>query len=136
MPHTVLSHTADTGLEATAATLDELLVELASGMFGLVAELEPCLPSAWLDVTAESASIEELAVDVLAELLAAAEIEDLVLCAFEVALGEEWSASVRAGGVPVAEVTPSGPPIKAVTYHDLVVEERSDGWFARVYFDV
>lgn len=136
MPHVVLAHTADTGIEATAPTLEELLVELAAGMFGLVAEIRPCRPSAWVEASVTSASLEDLAVDVLSELLATAEIEDLVLCRFEITIGEPWSASLRAGGVPVASVDPTGPPIKAVTYHDLVVEERAGGWFARVYFDV
>jgi SHS2 domain-containing protein len=43
---------------------------------------------------------------------------------------------VEAGGVPTPAVQAEGPPIKAVTYHGLVVEERDGGWFARVYFDV
>jgi SHS2 domain-containing protein len=33
-------------------------------------------------------------------------------------------------------VEPTGPPIKAVTYHAVVVEQREEDWLGRVYFDV
>jgi SHS2 domain-containing protein len=48
----------------------------------------------------------------------------------------EPAAKVEVGGVPTSAVEPAGPPIKAVTYHDLVVERREGRWYGRVYFDV
>lgn len=139
MAHRVLSHTADTGIEATADSLPALLHELAEGMFGLIAVLEPGEARRRVTLKVESPDPADLVVDALSELVYHSEIEDLVFCDFRVELednGEGLAVTVEAGGVPVADVDPEGPPIKAVTYHDLVVEEREDGWYARVYFDV
>jgi SHS2 domain-containing protein len=137
MSYRVLSHTADTGIEATGDSLSSLVTELATGMFSLVATIEPSAAVRWTKVRIESATPEDLVVDTLSELVYLSEIEDLVFCAFRVDSSPGGLAiTVEAGGVPVAAVEPSGPPIKAVTYHRLVVEEREDGWYGRVYFDV
>jgi len=137
MSYRVLSHTADTGIEATGDSLSSLVTELATGMFSLVATIEPSAAVRWTKVRVESATPEDLVVDTLSELVYLSEIEDLVFCAFRVDSSPGALAiTVEAGGVPVGAVEPSGPPIKAVTYHRLVVEEREDGWYGRVYFDV
>ncbi len=41
MPYEVLSHTAESGIEATADTLPELIGVLATGMFELMAPVQP-----------------------------------------------------------------------------------------------
>jgi SHS2 domain-containing protein len=137
VPYRVLSHTADTGIEATGDSLASLIEELATGMFSLVAPIEPSAAERWTKVNVESPTLEDLVVDTLSELVYVSEIEDLIFCVFRVDMSAGGRAvTMEAGGVPVAVVEPSGPPIKAVTYHRLVVEEREDGWYGRVYFDV
>lgn len=136
MPSTVLSHTADTGIEATADTFAELLRDLAAGMFGLMGRPDPCAPGRHVEAAVESTSREELVVDVLSELLYHSEVEDLFLCSFEVEATGPAGVQVRATGVANAGVELTGPPIKAVTYHDVTVLETDEGWYGRVYFDV
>ena len=137
MPYRVLSHTADTGLEATAPTLAELIGELATGMFGLIAQVESEGALRWIELTVESPTLEDLVVDALSALLWHSEVEDILFCAFTVREAPEGLAvTVRAGGVPMNEVESTGAPIKAVTYHRLAVEQREEGWYGRVYFDV
>lgn len=137
MAHRVLSHTADTGVEATAGSLPELIHELAEGTFSLIASPRPSDARTWLELRVESPSVEDLVVDILSELLYAAEVNDVVFCAFSVAVDlAANSVTVRAGGVPSGAVEAVGPAVKAVTYHDLVVEERDGGWYGRVYLDV
>ncbi|MBP1632769.1 MAG: Archease protein family, partial [Acidobacteria bacterium] len=41
-----------------------------------------------------------------------------------------------AWGGPSSGLELRGPPVKAVTYHDLAVEQESGGWRVRVIFDV
>jgi SHS2 domain-containing protein len=131
-----LSHTADSGIEATAPTFGALLAELLGGMFGLIASVHPSEAARWVTAHVEAANLEDLVVDTLSELLYHSEVENLLFCTFEVeADPERGVVDVRAGGVPYETVEASGPAIKAVTYHGLVVEER-DEWLARVYFDV
>lgn len=136
MPYTVLSHTADTGIEATAGSLTDLIEELAAGMFGLVADLEPCPADYVIRASVEAPSTEDLVVDVLAELVYRSEVENLFLCEFEVQATSATAVEVVAGGVEAQSVELLGPPIKAVTYHGLMVDQNNDGWYGRVYFDV
>lgn len=137
MSHRVLAHTADTGVEAVADSLAALVSELATAMFGLVAAVECGSLERWIEVQVESPTVEDLVVDTLSALLYHSEVEDLFLCAFEVDKASDALAlTVRAGGVPTGTVEAVGPPIKAVTYHNLVVEKRDHGWYGRVYFDV
>lgn len=136
MAYRILSHTADTGIEATAGSLAGLIEEAMRAMFGLIAVLRPDAARTWVAFEVAAAAVDDLLIDTLSELLYRSEIEDLFFCDFRVRLADEGRATVEAGGIPVSEVEPEGPPIKAVTYHGLVVEERDGGWFARVYFDV
>lgn len=135
MPHRVLPHTADTGIEATAETLSDLLVELLVAMFTLMADIDHLAPRRWIETTVEAGTVSDLVVDTLSEALYRSEVEDLMLCAFEVE-AEAGQATVRLGGVPMDETEPTGATIKAVTYHALAVEEGPDGWYGRIYFDV
>ncbi|MEA1902447.1 MAG: archease [Actinomycetota bacterium] len=136
MPYTVLSHTADTGIEATAPTLAGLISELATGMFALVASGGVAEAGLTIEAMVEAGSVEDLVVDVLSDLLYRSEVEDLIPIDIVITLSAPTNALVRAGGVPIADIEVLGPPIKAVTYHDLAVEETPDGWIGRVYFDV
>ena len=132
----MLSHTADTGIEATAGSFPELLGELATGMFALMAQPENCVPDRVVEADVESTSKKELVVDALAELLYHSEVEDLFLCQFKVRATGVAAVHISAGGVPNDSIELTGPPIKAVTYHDVAADETPEGWYGRVYLDV
>jgi SHS2 domain-containing protein len=137
MGHRVLSHTADTGVEATARSLDGLIAELATGMFELMARVEPDSVDRWIEIEVSAETLPDLVVDALSELLYRCEVEDVVFGAFRVrATVDPPAVHMAAGGVDVAGAVAVGPVIKAVTYHGLVVEHRGDGWHGTVYFDV
>lgn len=136
MPYEVLSHTADTGVEATAPTCAELIDEIATGMFALMALVDPCPSTGEVEVEAAASTLEDLVVDILSELLYESETRDMILCGFVTELVGTTRARTRADGVRLSEVEATGPAVKAVTYHDLMVEERAGQWFGRVYFDV
>jgi SHS2 domain-containing protein len=135
--HRVLDHTADTGIEAEADSLSGLLEELAVAMFELIAPTPRTAARRWMEVTVRATAEEDLVVDVLSELLYLSEVADLIFCDFRMTTSADaGSVIIEAGGVPAEEVDSTGPPIKAVTYHGLVVRERSERWYARVYLDV
>ena len=135
MPYEILSHTADTGVEATNSTFAGLIADLATGMFALMAE-----PVAEGDLEVEvemsATTPEDLVVDLLSELLYRSEVGAAHLGGFEVEPKGELDFVARARGVPLSQIESSGPPIKAVTYHQLSVEQTDDEWRGRVYFDV
>jgi SHS2 domain-containing protein len=131
-----LDHTADTGLEAAADTLPNLISELGLGMFELMGDVEDCSDGRSVQTTVESRSVEDLIVDSLSELLYLSETEGLHLCRFDVRPAGDNVVLIEAKGIPTEDAEATGPPIKAVTYHQLTVSETNDGWTATVYFDV
>jgi len=133
----VLSHTADTGIEASAATFEAVVAATAVGMFDLMYDLANVTPSSEI-VAAVSLidELEEVIVDALSELLYLAEADDLLFTNVTVARSGDTQLRLVAAAAPTAGVELRGPPVKAVTYHDLlVVEVEPDRWKARVYFD-
>jgi len=130
-----LDHTADTGIETTAPTLPEVLARAARAMFDLMYGSIDSPPSVTFSFRVPSEDPPQLLYDILAELLWRAEAREVAVTEVEVSL-DAGAAVVRAAGVPFDRVRLAGPPIKAVTWHDLACERRGDGWYARVLFDV
>lgn len=136
-PYRVLSHTADTGIEADAESLASLISVLSLGMFELMAPCQGQGDLRWVGFEVVSPTVDDLLVDTLSELLYHSETADLVFCDVRVDVDHDaLAATVTAGGVPVDSVEATGPPVKAVTYHDLVIAPTANGWHGRVYFDV
>ena len=129
-------HTADTGLEVRAPSLAELFRQAALGMFAVTHDVEDGTADAEMSVTATADDVGELLVNWLAELLADSEIHHLAFVDIAIDHCDEGAVRGTAFGVSAADVTLHGPPIKAVTYHDLLVERDGDGWKARIIFDV
>ena len=132
----VLSHTADTGILAHGATLDEVFETAAFAMFDLMYGIAGRDGAESVDVEVAATTIEELLVDWLSDLLFEAETRDLAFCRFEVEAVGDGRMKGRANGIPSADLELVGPPIKAVTYYELAIEEFSEGLSARVVFDV
>ncbi len=135
-PYRTLSHTADTGIEVEGATLDDVYANAAFGMFDQVVDLSSCTPEVEFTVRAEAADPAELLVELLGELLAVAEIRRVIPCRFEMRQVTDTSAEMDVAATPVDRVQHHGPPVKAVTYHDLEVIQSDRGWKARVLFDI
>jgi SHS2 domain-containing protein len=133
----VFSHTADTGIAVEADTLAELVEYAAEGMFGLMYDVGGGKPDREIEFLVAAPSLADLLVDTLSELLYFSEADDLVPCTFTVPEVTETRLCMRAGVVPLRDDLQVGPPIKAVTYHDLVVGQTADRrWAARLVFDV
>lgn len=138
MAHRILSHTADTGVEASGHGLAGLIAELATGMFESMATPRPGARGAGTDIEIQASgpTPEDMIVAALSELLYESEVEDVFLCDFAVQSVGSHGVTVRARGVPFSEVVMRGPPIKAVTYHDMEIVAEGDIVRGRVYFDV
>jgi SHS2 domain-containing protein len=133
----VLSHTADTGIDVHADTYEELLEWAAGGMFSLMYDIGSLAEQRSVVVAAQAASRDELLVDVLSDLLYLSYSQDLIPCRFQTREASATDARLLVG---VADLDPDllhGSPIKAVTYHDLfVARQEDDSWRARIVFDV
>ena len=132
----VLAHTADTGIVAYGVTVSEVFENAALAMFDLMFGPGGGGAGEPLRLQVQSPTVEDLLVDWLSTLLYEAESRDLAFRSFEVDVPDDWQAIGWARGVPSGQLELIGPPVKAVTYHDLVIERTSAGWRAQVVFDV
>ena len=132
----VLAHTADTAIVAYGATLREVFENAAFGMLDLMFEASEVPTERSRPVMAAGDTAEDLLVAWLGELLVEAEIHDLAFSYFTVDRLEEGGVQGSAQGAPAVRFELRGPPIKAVTYHDLAIVEIPEGWWARLVFDV
>ncbi len=133
-PYRVLSHTADTGIETHGETLEAVLANAAFAMFDLMYGLGDA-SGREVQVVVDQGEAPDLLVAVLSELLYRSEAEDVAFTG--VAIRSEGDRLViDADVIPLADLELHGPPVKAVTYHDLRCEETDEGWYARVIFDV
>ncbi|MHB0976940.1 MAG: archease [Candidatus Aquicultorales bacterium] len=136
-PYEPINHTADVGLKATGATLDEAFENAATGMFSLITEIDEVSSQAAIEVRVEAEDRETLLVEWLNELLYLFEVDHWIFKHFKV---EETDGEHYLRAKAYGEELDLGRhqiklQIKAVTYHMLKVE-HDDRWTAQVIFDV
>jgi SHS2 domain-containing protein len=136
----LIEHTADTGLEVEAPSLAELFVEALRGMTDCITELERVAPQTRRRLGVRAGDLGRLLVEWLSEAVYLFEVEDLLFSQAEVEVKESKAGFELAATVAGEPFDPERHPakiaIKAVTYHQLKVEETPDGWRARVIFDI
>jgi SHS2 domain-containing protein len=129
-------HTGDLGIELAAPTRAELFRRAAIALASLLVERAGVAAIERREITVEAQADLDLMHDLLTELLALFTVEGFI---WREASVNETDRSLR--------VTLRGEPfdptrhvfrgeIKAVTYHQLMVEKSSDGWHSRIVFDV
>jgi SHS2 domain-containing protein len=136
----LFEHTADLGLRASAATLEELLAEAARGLLAmLVANPESVRPLQEKTFVVEASEPEYLMFDWLNELLFLFESEKVLMSEFEIRVVESGSLRLTAHcrGEPMDESRHQmDHEVKAITYHGLKVEQTADDWHAEVIVDI
>jgi SHS2 domain-containing protein len=131
----LLEHTADIGIRARGATLEEVFEEATLGLAEVLGALRPGAGEA-VPVAVTAGDAGALLVDWLNEVLWLYEVRGHAGIA---AVRVERVAGDRAEGtVAFSSTDPpaEGTFVKAVTYHRLRVGRDADGWLAEVYLDV
>jgi len=130
------AHTADVAVEARAKDRDAVFAAIADGLTAAHCEELPLVGERFsVSVLAESE--EALLFDYLDELIYERDVRDVLPADHEVRIereGEGWHLEANARGVPLDAV--DAREIKAVTYSEMALEERAEGWYAYVVFDV
>jgi SHS2 domain-containing protein len=130
-------HTADIGLRIAAPTLEELLAEAGRGFSSLiVANLESVRPVEERTVNVSGVEPDYLLFDWLNELVYLLDREHLVFSRFEIALADGGLTAVCHGEWLDHTRHQLEHEVKAVTYHDLKVEQVEAGWVAEVILDI
>jgi SHS2 domain-containing protein len=129
-------HTGDLGIELDAPTRGELFRRAAIALAALLVETAGVAEIEQREIAVEAEADLDLMHDLLTELLALFTVEGFI---WRGAWVKEAGRSIR--------VTLRGEPfdparhafrgeIKAVTYHQLMVEGSPGGWRSRIIFDV
>ena len=142
-------HTADVAVEATAPTLAALFEAVADGLTAASCETVPESGDRFeLTVTAEGR--EALLFDYLDQLIYERDVRLVLPADHRCAVSgpddptvdgnggaddsEAWTVEATARGIPLGDV--AAREIKAVTYSEMALDRRDDGWYAYIVFDV
>ncbi|MFO0877317.1 MAG: archease [Gemmataceae bacterium] len=130
-------HTADLGLRIRAADLPTLFAEAGRALLSILVEQPDAVAErARLDLRLPPDDLEYLLFDWLKALLYHFETERMLFARFAVRL-DDTGLHARAWGEPLdpARHEPAHE-VKAITYHDLVVQQTPEGWLAEVIVDI
>jgi SHS2 domain-containing protein len=127
-----MEHTADWELHVWASDLVSLLETAAAGMYHLSGTQLAASPRVDREFKIDYTDRESLLVDFLAELLFFAEDEWIAFDTYELTISTNTLA-VRTSG---AKIRTQAKEIKAVTFHQLQIQETERGLEVRVVFDV
>jgi SHS2 domain-containing protein len=133
----ILEHPADVGIEAYGNSLEELFENAAYGLFSLISVPERIGMGQRLHRTLDSMDLENLLVRWLNELLYLYDGENFLTARTDVRSVSQTSLE----GFILGETYDSEKhelklDVKAVTYHQLQIENTSGRWKARFFVDV
>lgn len=133
----ILDHTADIGLIVYGEDLKSLFENAGEAFFHLITDLRKVRRRIERRVEMRGEALERLMVDWLNELLYLHDTEALLFKGFKVESVGEDGLRARVKGEPFQEgvhVIKTG--VKAVTYHQILVEKENGRWKARIIFDL
>ncbi len=132
----IMDHTADVGIIAYGASIEDLFSNSAMALFSLITELEDVEEKLRLDVEVSGEDTESLLVEWLNELIYLVDARHVLLKRFVIeSLTERELHAVCYGDEfdPAKHKMKVG--VKAATYHMLELA-KSDGYSAQVIFDI
>lgn len=136
-PYEVFEHTADIGLHAYGATLPELFIHAAEGMESLMVVPGQLRPQVSREIVVTGHDEVSLLITWLNELVVLFDTEYLLFKDFAIDVITQTRVQCRAFGEPYdMQRHDLSSAIKAVTWHEATVEHTSDGYKARVIFDI
>lgn len=136
-PFEVLEHPADIGFRAFGRDLPDLFASAALAMLSIAGDPAAAEPRQEYPLAVESGDRESLLVDWLNEVLYWFDGKRIAFR--EVHVGALTDSRIEATGFGESrdpERHRARLIVKAVTYHQLKIEQRDGGWIAEVYLDI
>lgn len=133
----LLDHPADIGFRAFGATLPDLFANSALALINIATDPAAVNPRQRYPLSVVSIDREALLVDWLSEVLYWFDGKQIAFQHFMVNRLEQTALEAIALGEPRdPERHRSKLIVKAVTYHQLRIEQRPGGWIAEVFLDI
>ncbi|MFO7772576.1 MAG: archease [Dehalococcoidia bacterium] len=133
----VIDHTADAGIIAYGADVEELFSNAALGLFSLITEPESVEEKLRRDLTVSSEDRDSLLVEWLNELIYLFDVEHILFnrCNIESLTHNQLKAVCSGENFdPMKHKIKAG--VKAATYHMLKLDSDADGYRAQIIFDL
>jgi len=133
----IIDHTADVGIVAYGADVEDLFSNAALAMFSLITELESIEEKLHFDLKVSSEDRDSLLVEWLNELIYLFDVEHILFNRFDIeSLTHNQLKAVCYGETfdPVKHKIKIG--IKAATYHMLKLDKNGGGYKAQIIFDI
>lgn len=133
----ILEHTADVGFEAFGSTLPEVFENAARALAHLIVDLASVKPGEEIRIEVQGANLPDLLVNWLSEILYRHDAERWLFCDFKVESLDDHAVSGIAWGEKLDQARhQTNLLVKAITYHQLSLQQTAGGWRAQVYVDI
>ncbi|MGO9116412.1 MAG: archease [Desulfomonilaceae bacterium] len=132
----LLEHTADIRLEVYGATLEDLFINAALGFSNSILPEAELTSQTELEINVEADSAEELLVNWLRELLFLNQTRKLIMTHVQMIVFTETNLLAKVSFTINPPDVESSFEIKGVTYHGLSIVKNSQGYSARIVFDI
>ena len=136
-PFRILEHTADIGFEALGASRAEVFANAARALFHIIVDAGSVAPRETVIVRVQGTDPPSLLVNWLSELLYLQDAEGWLFRDFTVnSLADTLLTAAARGEKRDPARHQLKRLVKAVTYHQLGLEQTAAGWRAQVYVDI
>ena len=135
-----LDHPADVKFRVLGKTIEEAFEYAALAMFGAMIDTDTVQPITTLDINLDADDCEGLLYDFLSELLYLFEVEEIVFGRFRVERikqrGDRYHIRAHATGEAIdLDKHRFDVGVKAVTFHDMMIERTDAGYVVQVVVD-
>ena len=132
----ILNHTADVGIIAYGASLNQAFANAARGLFSLITDLDDVEEALSKDIEVTAPDQESLLVAWLNELIYRFDVENILFNRFDVTQLDSTRLKARTYGEKVDSSRHKlKTGVKATTYHMLKVK-KTNGYQVQVLFDI
>ena len=132
----IINHTADVGIIAYGADMNEAFANAAKALFSLITELDDVEEAMHRDIELTAPDQESLLVEWLNELIYLFDAENIIFKRFDVTQLSQTQLKARSYGHKVdSSKHKLKTGVKAATYHMLKID-KSNGGKVQVLFDI
>lgn len=133
----LIEHSGDIGIQVSGMSLEHLFENAAFALFDIMTDLEQVQLIVNSEIEVTGNDIEELLVNWLSELNFIFQTQYILFKNFRIeSLNEHYLKAIVAGEKRDPEKHPIRMEIKAITFHELQIEQMAEGWRGQVIFDI
>jgi len=137
MKYRLIDHTSDLGIHVFGSDLKDLFINAADAMFDQITIVKDLLPEKELKIHVSGSDWPDLMVNWLRELLYLWTGKELLVKQIDIKILSEYNLTAT---LKIDSFRPDKHiiknDIKAVTYHQIRVDQVTDGWESKIIFDL